>query len=219
MEFSLARECMVAEQLRSRGITDARVLQAMTNVARHEFVPQSLQSQAYEDTPLAIGHGQTISQPYMVALMTESLRLSGVERVLEVGTGSGYQAAVISYLAKQIFSIERHAEIFVQARSLLDRLGYRTIALYCGDGSLGLSAEAPFDRILVTAASPKVPEPLIEQLVEGGIMIIPVGDRMCQELLRLEKRAGKVVSEPICSCVFVPLIGAYAWQDRRQETI
>lgn len=207
-----ARELMVKEQLAARGITDRLVLSAMAKVPRHEFVGPDLRKKAYDDMALPIGGNQTISQPYMVAVMTELLNLDGPERVLEIGTGSGYQTAVLSELCKEVFSIERNVRLSETARETLSALGIDNIHLHVGDGSKGLPEAAPFDRILVTAGSPGLPAPLIEQLVPGGIIIVPVGDRSSQRLIRGVKQANGTVTEEFhTACVFVPLVGECGW--------
>lgn len=211
MNYELSRREMVDGQCRARGIKDEGVLAALLKVPRHEFVQGALQERAYGDYPLPIGEGQTISQPYMVALMTEALELHGEEKVLEIGTGSGYQTAVLAEMVKQVFSIERIEALAKQARALLDRLGYANVLLKAGDGTLGWKAYSPFDRILVTAGSPGPPPALFEQLKEGGKMIIPMGDTQSQILTSLEKRNGKEVRRALCGCTFVPLIGKQGW--------
>src|SRR5213080_115035 len=179
---------MIEKQLRRRGITDEAVLAAMIAVPRHEFVPRELRSRAYEDVPLPIGGGQTISQPYIVAAMTAALHLQPGDRVLEIGTGCGYQAAVLSRLVKEVFTIERRPELAASASATLTRLGYANAHVHCGDGTLGLPELAPFDAVLVAAAAPRVPQPLLAQLAEGGRLILPVGDAEHQELRLIEKR-------------------------------
>ncbi|HKD50092.1 MAG TPA: protein-L-isoaspartate(D-aspartate) O-methyltransferase [Candidatus Acidoferrum sp.] len=203
---------MVEKQLRRRGIEDRCVLSAMLSVPRHEFVPPEVRARAYEDLPLPIGSGQTISQPYIVAAMTAALRLRPTERALEIGAGCGYQAAVLSLLAKEVFTIERRAELASAASEKLERLGYLNVHVHCGDGTLGLPEFAPFDAILVAAAAPAAPGPLLAQLAEGGRMIIPVGAADNQELQLIEKRAGKLSTKTMEGCRFVPLVGYHAWQ-------
>src|SRR5437016_288343 len=203
---------MIEKQLRRRGISDAAVLAAMTAVPRHEFVPPELRSHAYDDLPLPIGGGQTISQPYMVAAMTAALHLQPGDRVLEIGTGCGYQAAVLSRLVKEVFTIERRPELAASASATLARLGSPNVHVHCGDGTLGLPELAPFDAILVAAAAPAPPQPLLAQLAEGGRMIIPVGDSDNQELQLIEKRGGKFSTKMLEGCRFVPLVGHHAWQ-------
>lgn len=203
---------MVAVQLVGRGIRDTRVLQAMAEVPRHLFVPEEEQRMAYADCALGIGEGQTISQPYMVALMTERLALTGREKVLEVGTGSGYQAAILAGLAATVFSIERIPALARRAEAVLGGLGIANVRVVVGDGSLGLPGEAPFDRILVTAGVPRIPERLVEQLIEGGILVAPVGELGFQTLMvGVKGPAGLSLTESV-DCVFVPLIGEAGWK-------
>lgn len=212
--FSDIRNRMVETQLASRDIVDTRVLEAFRKVPRHMFIKESLQIDAYNDYPLPIGCGQTISQPYMVALMTQCLELKGTEKVLEVGTGSGYQSAVLSELAKEVYSIERHEELALNAKNILDQLGYTNIHIKTGDGTLGWEEFSPYDGIVVTAGSPDVPKTLREQLREGGRLVIPVGG-VYSQVLKVVKRDGNKFSETeICGCVFVPLVGKYGWTER-----
>jgi protein-L-isoaspartate(D-aspartate) O-methyltransferase len=212
------RERMVDEQLRGRDITDRRVLEAMRSVPRHRFVPQDEVELAYVDAPLPIGYRQTISQPYIVALMTQLLRLRGEETVLEVGTGSGYQAAVLGRLARKVFSVERIAELAEAARRALAELEIDNVEVRVADGSAGLPEAAPFDGILVAAAAPRAPHPLLEQLAEGGRLVVPVGTIDGQILERWTRRGAEFDcdrSTPVC---FVPLVGSHGWeQDRRPE--
>ncbi len=212
MDFQKARERMVKEQLIPRGIKDPRVLEAMRKVPRHLFVDEALQDQAYSDRPLLIGEKQTISQPYMVALMTEALELKGDEKVLEIGTGSGYQTAILAELAEKVYSIERLRSLSQKARKILDKLYYFNVVLKVGDGTLGWPEYAPFDAIIVTAGSPKIPEPLIEQLAEGGRLVIPVGDPYTQELVKLVKTPEGIEKKNLTICRFVNLIGKYGWK-------
>ncbi len=205
LNFIQLREKMVAEQIEARVVKDKRVLIAMRKVERHRFVPQKYQGLAYNDFPLPIGGDQTISQPYIVALMTELLRLSGDERVLEIGTGSGYQAAILAELAKEVYTIEILEPLAKSAETRLKDLGYKNIKVKCGDGYLGWEEFAPFDGIIVTCAPPYVPEPLIEQLAEGGRMVIPVGEYY-QELKLLTKKKGKIQEQSIIPVRFVPMI-------------
>lgn len=205
----MLRKRMVDEQLIVRGIKDSAVIAAFLKVERHKFIPQELRGSAYADYPVPIGEGQTISQPYIVALMTECLCLSGNEKVLEIGTGSGYQAAILAELAAEVYSIERFSTLAKRAESLLMELGYSNIKIRVGDGTLGLPEEAPFARIIVTAAAPQIPQPLIEQLAEEGKLILPLGESFSQVLTLVEKKKGEIKLEPICGCVFVPLIGKY----------
>ena len=202
---------MVAEQIRKRGIRSPRVLEAMERVPRHLFVPDELMTRSYNDEPLAIGERQTISQPYMVAAMTETLELEGHERVLEVGAGSGYQAAVLAELSREVITIEARASLADAARDRLAVLGYGNVRVEIGDGTLGFPELAPFDAILVAAAAPQVPPPLIEQLAEDGRMVVPVGTSDRQMLMRIRKIGGRVAEEQLFACQFVPLQGQYGW--------
>ncbi len=205
---------MVEEQIVRRGVKDPRVLDAMRRIPRHQFVDEALRDRAHDDSPLPIGEKQTISQPYMVAVMSESLQLDGSETVLEIGTGSGYQTAVLAQLARRVCSIERIESLAQRARATIESLGIRNVEIKVGDGSLGWRAKAPFDAILVTAGSPKVPEPLVEQLAPGGRLVIPVGDRSCQELLRIRRSSnGGTTREELVECRFVDLQGAFGWHD------
>ncbi len=199
--------------LRLRGITDERVLAAMEEVPRERFVPPDLIADAYADIALPIGEGQTISQPYIVALMTQSLELTGNEKVLEVGTGSGYQAAVLAKLCREVVTIERLKELAEPTMRLLKELHVSNVIFHIGDGTLGYPDEAPYDGIVVTAAAPDIPEPLFDQLKEEGRLIIPVGTVDAQSLYRVTKRTGRPVSEILCECRFVKLIGAAGWQE------
>ncbi|NOY87634.1 MAG: protein-L-isoaspartate(D-aspartate) O-methyltransferase [Deltaproteobacteria bacterium] len=204
---------MVESQLVPRGIKDPRVLEAMRKVPRHLFVQETQRGSAYEDYPLPIGEGQTISQPYMVALMTEALNLTGEESVLEVGTGSGYQTAVLAELACKVYSVERIPSLTGQARKTLDSLGYKNVLVRLSDGTLGWPEYAPFDRIIVTAGAPSIPEPLVEQLVEDGILVVPVGSSLSQELIQLTRyRDGSIRKRKLGGCVFVRLVGKHGWE-------
>jgi protein-L-isoaspartate(D-aspartate) O-methyltransferase len=213
LDYSELRELMVSSQLVPRGIRDRRVLDAMKRVPRHLFVGQSMEYRAYDDSALPIGEGQTISQPYMVAVMTELLELTGEEKVLEIGTGSGYQAAVLAELAKEVFTVERVDSLAEAARQRLRKLSYLNVQVRTGDGSLGWPEEAPFDRIIITAASPKIPDPLLGQLSNTGIVVVPVGGRYSQQLLKLTNTDKGVEEEYHTPCVFVPLIGEYGWKE------
>jgi protein-L-isoaspartate(D-aspartate) O-methyltransferase len=204
---------MIEKQLRRRGITDAAVLSAMMAVPRHDFVAEELRSHAYDDLPLPIGGGQTISQPYIVAAMTAALHLQPADRVLEIGTGCGYHAAVLSRLAREVFTIERRPELASSASTKLARLGYSNAHVHCGDGTLGLLEFAPFDAILVAAAAPAIPKPLLAQLAEGGRMILPIGDKEHQELQFIERRGNAFPAKMLEGCRFVPLVGYYGWQE------
>ena len=212
-EFAARRAEMIESQLRRRGVTDPKVLAAMNSVRREEFIPSDLRSRAYEDSPLPIGEGQTISQPYIVAAMTAVLGLSGGERVLEVGAGCGYQAAVLSHLAKDVFTIECRPPLATAAAARLARLGYANVHVHCGDGTLGLPDCAPFDAILVAAAAPAVPSPLRSQLAEGGRLIVPVGDADNQDLQLVERSGASFQTRTLEACRFVPLVGFYGWKD------
>jgi protein-L-isoaspartate(D-aspartate) O-methyltransferase len=207
------RERMVETQIKGRGVKDQRVLSAMLRVERHRFVPQQYQSQAYADQPLPIGEGQTISQPYIVALMTELLELKGHEKVLEIGTGSGYQAAVLAELSGEVYSIEIIEPLATSAKILLLELGYRNVQVQAGDGYLGWPEQAPFDAIIVTCAPDHIPEPLIEQLKEGGRLVVPVGAHS-QELKKIVKRSGKIETTDIIPVLFVPMTGEGATQKK-----
>jgi len=203
--YSIEREAMVLKQIEGRGVSDPRVVKAMREVPRHLFVPKEMRRSAYQDYPLPIGHNQTISQPYIVALMTEVLKLEGNEKVLEIGTGSGYQAAVLSKLCKQAFTIEILKPLADQAREILNRLGYENVTVRHGDGYKGWPEEAPFDAIIVTAAPPEVPPKLVEQLKTGGRMVIPVGT-LIQELMLIEKKKDGVVEKRLLPVRFVPMV-------------
>lgn len=205
--YAQLRRQMVEEQIIARGVRDPKVISALLKVPRHEFVPFEYRHLAYEDHPLPIGLGQTISQPYMVALMTEALKLSPTDKVLEIGTGSGYQAAILAEICKEVYTIEILPELTERAKKTLERLGYKNVHVKCGDGFLGWPEEAPFDAIIVTCASPYVPPPLIQQLAEGGRLVIPVGEQPVQTLVRLERAWGKILREAITECLFVPMTG------------
>lgn len=211
MTFDEQRHRMVLEQLKARGISDERVLAAFLKVPRHLFAPEAQRTEAYADHPIPIEAGQTMSQPYIVALMTQLLRLQGHERVLEIGTGSGYQMAILAELALEIYSVERLPELAKQARRRLQELGYTNVHLTTANGSPGWPAYAPYDGMLVTAAAPQAPPPLVEQLAEGGRLVIPLGGEQTQMLTLLHKREGRLVRQDITGCVFVPLRGQYGW--------
>jgi protein-L-isoaspartate(D-aspartate) O-methyltransferase len=211
-EFAAVRRRMVDTQIEIRGVTDHRVLAAMRRVPRHRFVPRGLWDQAYNDYPLPIGEDQTISQPYIVALMTEALELKSTDRVLEIGTGSGYQAAILAEVAAEVYSIDRLASLAEHAQEVLAELGYKNFHVRVGDGTLGWPEEAPFDAILVTAGAPQVPRPLVEQLALGGRLVIPVGDRFSQTLTRVRKTKEGVKYDYLGGCRFVRLIGQYGWK-------
>lgn len=210
--YDMARTRMVREQLMPRGITDQRVLDAMASVPRHFFVEDALHGQAYGDFPLPIGEGQTISQPYIVALMTQALMLTGSERVLEIGTGCGYQTAILSLLADRVYTVERIKSLQSRARNLLDQLHCLNVISKRDDGTLGWPQYGPYDAIMVTAAGPKIPQPLLDQLADPGRMVIPVGDRMSQELVVVTKEKGQISERCLEPVRFVSLIGNHGWQ-------
>jgi len=209
--FAAERQLMVASQLRGRGIRDQRVLDAMAHVPRHEFVADEYRDQAYEDHPIPIGEGQTVSQPYIVALTLDALLLQPSFKVLEVGTGSGYQTALLAELCSHVYSVERHTALARDAEATLARLGYNNVSVIVGDGSQGLLARAPFDAIVVSAAAPQIPMPLLEQLREGARMVIPVGPSQAQELQLVLKRDGRPMVQSLDGCRFVPLIGGQGY--------
>jgi protein-L-isoaspartate(D-aspartate) O-methyltransferase len=214
--LSLRRDVMINDHLLSRDIHDPAVIEAMREVLREEFVPEKLVDFAYEDNPLPIEEGQTISQPYMVALMAQSLELSAADRVLEIGTGSGYSAAVLSRIAARVYTVERFESLAQSAAERLERLGFTNIRVLVGDGSLGWREFAPYDAIVVTAGAPDVPRPLMEQLAVGGRLVIPVGPHLhSQTLVRVRRvTADEYRSEELCAVQFVPLIGAAGWHQR-----
>jgi protein-L-isoaspartate(D-aspartate) O-methyltransferase len=218
-EFAAARRAMVEDQVRRRGIASPRVLEAMLSIPRHEFVPAEFQADAYADKPLPIGEGQTISQPFMVGAMTAALELTGSERVLEIGTGSGYQAAVLSMLAQEVISIESHTSLALAAQERLERLGYANVHVHNGDGSLGFADSAPYDAILITAAAPEIPPLLASQLCDGARLVIPVGSQENQELLQARKVGDVLHTRALFDCKFVPLLGRYGWRrpDRKSS--
>ena len=207
------RERMIALQLSARGITDARVLNAMRAVPRHLFVPEANRQHAYEDHPLDIGAGQTISQPYMVAVMTQLLALSPGDNVLEIGTGSGYQTAILASLVRHVTSVERIAALAERAEETLSGLEYRNVSIHVGDGTLGWPRDAPYDAIIVTAAGPSTPVLLKDQLSDGGRLLCPVGSRNAQQLIRIVRNGTQYREDAGVGCVFVPLIGADGWPD------
>ena len=215
-DYARAREKMVKEQIVGRGIHDHRVIEAMLRVPRHLFLPEGLLGQAYGDTALPIGDGQTITQPYMVAFLSEALALRGDEKILEVGTGSGYQAAVLARLAERVFSVERIPSLLEKARKNLDRIHCHNVVTKLSDGSYGWKEEAPFDAILITAGAPSLPKPLVDQLRTGGTLVIPIGDRNCQRLIRLRKGSHGVSEEDLMECNFVSLVGEYGWVQREK---
>ncbi len=213
-DLQTAKIDMLRRQLSGRGISDRRVLTAMSKVPRERFLPPALHFEAYADRALGIDCGQTISQPYMVALMSEALELSGTEKVLEIGTGSGYQTAILAELAAEVVSVERHDLLSQQAAKILQELGYRNVRLFVGDGSLGWPDQAPYDRIMVTAMAAKCPPALFEQLCEDGLIIIPIGVYEHQVLQAIKKVSGTAKTTDITGCRFVPLIGEQGWLDR-----
>jgi protein-L-isoaspartate(D-aspartate) O-methyltransferase len=211
IEYLAAREAMVERQLVARGISDRRVLRAMREVPRHLFVGDSVRREAYEDSPLTIGEGQTISQPYMVAIMTELLGLKGYERVLEIGTGSGYQASILSRVCHWVYTVERIRSLSDRAKLVTEEIGYTNITFVVGDGTLGFPEEAPYDGIIVTAGAPVIPHSLVEQLAMGGMLVIPVGDRFSQTLKRVIRTGSGTITENHTGCRFVDLIGKHGW--------
>ena len=211
-DFKLARERMVKNQLASRNIADERVLQAMGKIPRHLFISEALAGEAYNDHPVPIGEKQTISQPYIVAIMTEALELQGKENTLEIGTGSGYQTAILAELSSRVYTIERIKSLLVDARKLLAQLGYSNVLFKAFDGTLGWKEYAPFDAIMVTAGAPSLPEPLMDQLADNGRMVIPVGDRYTQELIKVTKKGENLEQESLGGCRFVDLIGIHGWK-------
>jgi protein-L-isoaspartate(D-aspartate) O-methyltransferase len=212
-KYEAARRAMVETQIARRGVADTRVIAAMNAVPRHVFVPAEVRDRAYEDAPLPIGDGQTISQPYMVAAMTAALRLRGDERVLEIGGGCGYQAAVLAAMAREVVTIEYRAELATATAARLAGMGYENIHVHCGDGTLGLPEFAPFDAILVAAGAPAVPPPLLSQLADGGRIAVPVGTLDNQELQLVERTRDAFQTTVLDTCRFVPLIGAHGWKD------
>ncbi|HDR16518.1 MAG TPA: protein-L-isoaspartate(D-aspartate) O-methyltransferase [Desulfobacteraceae bacterium] len=213
IDYRLARERMVANQLVRRGIKDKRVLEAMRSLPRDRFVEEALIGEAYNDHPLPIGFRQTISQPYMVALMTESLCLQGFERVLEIGTGSGYQTALLAKLAESVYTIERIPALLDKARVLLSSLGFTNIAYKAYDGTLGWPDRAPFEAVIVTAAGPSIPAPLLDQLADGGRLVMPVGSRDGQELVKIVRKGDEYIRHRMGGCRFVNLVGLHGWKE------
>lgn len=216
LDFEAMRDRMVEEQLIPRGIQDKRVLAAFRKIPRHEFIQEEFWESAYNDYPLPIGGGQTISQPYMVALMTECLNLKGPERVLEIGTGSGYQMAILAELAKEVYSVERFQGLADSSRKIFDKLGYNNCKIKVGDGTLGWQEYAPYDGILVTAGAPGIPESLTRQLKDGARLVIPIGSGFSQVLTIVEKKGGSLKTQEVCGCVFVPLVGKEGWPDSKR---
>lgn len=211
LDFDAMRKRMVEEQLVARNISDKKVLDVFRKVPRHSFIPEEYAASSYGDFPLPIGYGQTISQPFMVALMTQCLALKGEEHILEIGTGSGYQAAILSELSREVCTIERVEALAQKARDILDNLGYTNYKLDVGDGTIGWHEHAPYDGILVTAGAPAVPDSLVRQLRDGGRLVIPVGNSFGQTLTIVERHGGFIKKTEICGCVFVPLIGKEGW--------
>ncbi|MCM8824236.1 MAG: protein-L-isoaspartate(D-aspartate) O-methyltransferase [Candidatus Omnitrophica bacterium] len=213
LDFKFLREQMVARQLKSRGINDDKLLYAFSKIPRELFVPQDKRAYAYDDSPLPIGLEQTISQPYIVAVMTQALKIKENDKVLEIGTGSGYQSAILAELGAKVYSVERLLDLSKRAKEVLDYLGYR-VNLKVGDGTLGWLEFSPYDKIIVTAAGDRIPQPLFEQLKIGGRMVIPLGERFSQNLTVIDKLSKKEMrKEVICGCIFVPLIGDYGYKD------
>jgi protein-L-isoaspartate(D-aspartate) O-methyltransferase len=212
MNFEIARKRMVESQIIARGVSDRRVIEAMLKVPRHVFVEEAMAAQAYSDTPLPIGEKQTISQPYMVALMTELLELKGKEKVLEIGTGSGYQAAILAVMADRVYTVERIRPLALRARKALDSLGLLNVNIKVSDGTVGWEEEAPFDAIIVTAGAPDIPQKYLDQLKPGGRLVIPVGSQFEQVLVRVVRQEdGSVERENITGCRFVKLVGKFGW--------
>jgi protein-L-isoaspartate(D-aspartate) O-methyltransferase len=213
LDFAKARQRMVDEQIASRGIRDMRVLDAMSKIPRHLFVEEALHGQAYNDYPLPIGEKQTISQPYMVALMTEALEIKGDDRVLEIGTGSGYQAAILAELAEWVYSVERIRSLANRARKLLDKLNCYNVEIRVSDGTNGWKEKAPYQAITVTAGAPEIPQPLLDQLAPGGRLVVPVGNAFSQTLVRVLRTKGGFKQEDMGGCHFVKLIGNHGWDE------
>jgi protein-L-isoaspartate(D-aspartate) O-methyltransferase len=209
--YAISRQTMVDFHLKGRDIHDLRVLDAMAQIPREQFIPTKYAGNAYDDSPLPIGMGQTISQPYIVALMTQCLKLSGDEEVLEIGTGSGYQCAILAALTSKVYTMERFGELSEQAQASLGPLGFENIEYAVGDGSCGWPQDKQFDRIIITAAVPDIPGPLTDQLKEGGLVVAPVGGQYAQELIVAKKHTGGLITETLCGCRFVKLIGQHAY--------
>ncbi len=215
IKYERQREEMVRHQIQARGIKDPVVLSAFRSVPRHLFVSEALRDQAYGDYPLPIGEQQTISQPYIVAEMTQALELRKDDRVLEIGTGSGYQAAILAEIVYRVYTIERIRSLYIQARKLLDKLHYHNIVMRCSDGTAGWKDESPFDAIIVTAGAPHVPEKLLDQLVEGGRMVVPVGNQHSQDLIKVVKDKKGIHKSNLGGCRFVKLIGEQGWKENK----
>ncbi len=214
LKYERQRDEMVRQQIESRGITDPDVLAALRKVQRHLFVSEALRDQAYGDFPLPIGEQQTISQPFIVAEMTQALEVGKADRVLEIGTGSGYQAAVLAEIAYRVYTIERIRSLYRQTRTLLDKLNYHNIVMRCSDGTMGWEEESPFDAIIVTAGSPKVPDALIDQLADSGRMVVPVGNQHAQDLIKITKDSTGIQQTNLGGCRFVKLVGKQGWQEK-----
>ena len=212
-DYRLARKRMVKNQIASRGITDKDVLRCMSKVPRHLFMEEALIGEAYNDHPLPIGHKQTISQPYIVALMTQALELTGKEKTLEIGTGSGYQTAILAESSEKVYTIERIRPLMEKARNLLAELDYTNILFKAFDGTLGWKVYAPFDAIIVTAGAPEIPQPLLDQLADGGRMIIPIGNKYSQEMIKIVRIKNSYKEKNLGGCRFVDLIGTHGWND------
>jgi protein-L-isoaspartate(D-aspartate) O-methyltransferase len=213
LDYEQARNRMVEQQIIARGIKDPLVIKAMRKVPRHLFVDEGLRTRSYDDYPLPISHGQTISQPYIVALMTEALNLKGGEKVLEIGTGSGYQSAVLAEIVDTVYSVERIPGLAKKSREILDSLGYYNVIIKVGDGTYGWKDKAPFDGIIVTASAPSIPDPLLEQLKDGGRLIIPVGDFFSQDLILVRRQGNRFIKSSYGGVRFVKLIGAFGWKE------
>jgi len=211
LNYRLSREEMVLTQLERRGIDDPRVLEAMRKVKRHHFVEPAFRDRAYDDTPLPIDEGQTISQPYVVARMTSLLEIQPTDKALEIGTGSGYQAAILAELCHKVFSIERHMNLLQKARQALDEQGYANVVLKQGDGTIGWAEFAPFDKIIITAAAPKFPKTLFQQLKDGGLMIFPMGEKRTQDLVLVCRNGEEAIMKEVGQVAFVPLVGREGW--------
>jgi protein-L-isoaspartate(D-aspartate) O-methyltransferase len=216
-EYAALRREMIETQIRKRGVSSPRVLEAMAALPRHEFVSEQFRAEAYADKPLPIGEGQTISQPFMVAAMTEALELNGDEHVLEIGAGSGYQSAVLSLLARDVITVESRTPLALAAQERLTRLGYANVHVHNGDGSAGFPEAAPYDAILVTAGAPEIPAVFVDQLREGGRLVIPIGDQENQTLVQAKLQDGRLKRRTLLGCRFVPLLGRYGWSRAERD--